>query len=92
MKKDIIIGLLVSLFATFCGMFIYTEYIVKKEFIETLVLIQQKGALGMLIALSAIPNLFVFFIYIKKCEDYKARGVLIGTILIALLTFVLKFI
>ncbi len=92
MKKDILIGFLVSLFATFCGVFIYTEYVIKKEFIETLRLIQQEGALGMLIALATIPNLFVFFIYIKKREDYRARGVLIGTILIALLTFILKFV
>ncbi len=92
MKKDILIGFLVSLFATFCGVFLYTQYLSDRSFSETISIVQKGGILGTLIALSAIPNLFVFFIYIKKREDYKARGVLIGTMLIALLTFILKFV
>ena len=47
--------------------------------------------LGSVIALSAIPNLFVFWVFLKKKQDYRARGVLITTIAVALLTAILKF-
>ncbi|MDY0780682.1 hypothetical protein [Tenacibaculum sp. IB213877] len=90
-KKEILIGFLVSLFATFCGMFIYLQYVSRFGFYETIEMIQEGGILGSVIALAALPNLFVFFVFLKKNQDYRARGVLIGTIVIALITFILKF-
>lgn len=91
-KKEIVIGFLVSLFATFCGLFIYLQYISRFGFYETIEMVQNGGALGKVIALAAIPNLFVFFIFLKKSQDYRARGVLIGTIFIAIVTLILKFV
>ncbi|QTE22074.1 hypothetical protein [Polaribacter cellanae] len=90
-KKDILIGILVSLFATFGGIFLYLEYFSRYEFNETLQMIREGNLYGKVLSLAAIPNLFVFFIFIKKKQDYKAKGVLIATILIALTTLLLKF-
>lgn len=90
-KKDILIGVLVSLFATFGGIFLYLEYFSKFGFYETLDLIKEGKLYGKVLSLAAIPNLFVFFIFIKKKQDYRAKGVLLTTILIALTTLVLKF-
>jgi len=90
-RKEIVIGVLVSLLATVAGLFIYLEYISRFGFQETLGMIKQGGVLGPLIALCALPNLFVFFIFLKKNQDYRARGVLIGVIIIALFTLYLKF-
>jgi hypothetical protein len=42
--------------------------------------------------LAAVSNLFVFFVFIKKKQDNRAKGVLLATILIALTTLVLKII
>ena len=89
-KKNILIGILVSLFATFGGIFLYLEYISKFGFFETLDLIKEGKLYGKVLSLAAIPNLFVFFIFIKKKQDNRAKGVLLATILIALTTFVLK--
>ncbi|WP_343330763.1 hypothetical protein [Polaribacter staleyi] len=91
-KKDILIGILVSLFATFGGIFLYLEYISKYGFYETIDLIKDGDLYGKVLSLAAIPNLFVFFIFIKKKQDNRAKGVLLATILIALTTLVLKFI
>lgn len=91
-KKEIAIGFFVSLFATFCGMFIYLQYVSRFGFAETIEMIQQGGTLGPVIALAALPNLFVFFIFLKKNQDYRARGVLLGTIFTAFVTLVLKFV
>lgn len=90
-KKEILIGFLVSIFATACGLFIYLQYISRYGFYETIEMVRNGGVLGSVIALAAIPNLFVFFTFLKKNQDYRARGVLIATIFTALVTFVFKF-
>ncbi|MDA9333811.1 hypothetical protein N9Q52_02040 [Polaribacter sp.] len=47
---------------------------------------------GKVLSLAAVSNLFVFFVFIKKKQDNRAKGVLLATILIALTTLVLKII
>ncbi|MDG1744069.1 MAG: hypothetical protein P8H19_05675 [Polaribacter sp.] len=91
LKNTILKGILVSLFATFGGVFLYLEYISRFGFYETIDLINEGKLYGKVLSLAAIPNLVVFFIYIKKKQDNSAKGVLLATILIALTTFVLKF-
>ena len=91
LKNTILKGILVSLFATFGGVFLYLEYISRFGFYETIDLINEGKLYGKVLSLAAIPNLVVFFIYIKKKQDNSAKGVLLATILIALTTFLLKF-
>lgn len=89
-SKEILIGFFVSIFATAAGMFLYIEYFSRFGFFETIEMIKAGQILGPVIALSAIPNLFVFFVYLKKKQDLRAKGVLIGTLCIAIFTFILK--
>jgi hypothetical protein len=89
-KKEILKGVLVGLFATFGGIFLYLEYFSKFSFNVTLQMINEGGLYGKVLSLATIPNLFVFFIFIKKKQDNKAKGVLFATILIALTTLILK--
>jgi hypothetical protein len=91
LKKDILIGFLVSMIATVAGGFVYLEHVSKVDFYETIDLIHEGKLYGKVLSIAAIPNLFVFFVYIKKQQDRKARGVLLGTILIAFTTLFLKF-
>ena len=91
-KKDILIGILVSLFATAGGCFLYIEYFSKFSFSETIQMIEDGNLYGKILSIAAIPNLFVFFVFIKKKQDNRAKGVLITTIVIALIKLVLKFI
>ncbi|WP_075341043.1 hypothetical protein [Tenacibaculum agarivorans] len=90
-KKEVLIGFLVSLFATASGFFIYVQYVSRFGFYETIEMLQQGGVIGPVIALAALPNLFVFFIFLKKKQDNRAKGVLIATICTAIFTFILKF-
>lgn len=90
--KDIVIGVLVSLFATIAGCYLYIEYFSKFSFAETLQMISDGDLYGKILSIAAIPNLFVFFVYIKKKQDNRAKGVLMMTIFIALVTLILKFI
>jgi Na+-driven multidrug efflux pump len=90
-KKDIFIGFIISLFATAAGVFLYLEYFSRYSFDETLKMIGEGDLYGKVLSLAAIPNLFVFFIFIKKKQDNRAKGVLIATILTALTTLIIKF-
>ena len=51
---------------------------------------QSENFLGKLISLGAILNLLSFFYFIRKRQDARAGGVLAATILIALLTFLIR--
>ena len=90
-KKEISIGFVISILATACGVFFFFLYFSKYGFEETILMIQKGNLYAQVLSLAALPNLFVFFIFIKKKQDYRARGVLMASILTALVTFVLKF-
>ena len=90
-KKEISIGFVISILATACGVFLYLQYFSKYGFEETILMIQKGNLYAQVLSLAALPNLFVFFIFIKKKQDYRARGVLMASILTALVPFVLKF-
>ena len=90
MTKEIIIGFAIAIFATLCGFFVYVEYVSELGFDHTVAILKDWNLLGKMLAIGAIPNLFVFMIFIKKKQDYRARGVLIATIFIAVVTIVLK--
>ena len=91
MSREILIGILVALFATVSGFFIYVQFVSKLGFYETIDFIQTGGLFGKVLTLAAIPNLFVFFIFIKKKQDYRAKGVLMMTIFTAITILILKF-
>ena len=91
-KKEVLIGLLVGLFANAIGLFLSATFLGKGEnFIMVLKSASAEGFLGKLISLGAVLNLIAFFIFIKKKQDYRARGVLLATIIVAVFTFFFNF-
>ena len=91
MKKDIFIGVLVGLIANSIGLFIVSNLLGQgDDFTTVLKAAAAEGFLGKLISLGAILNLIAFFVFIKKKQDYRARGVLLITVFIAIFTFVFK--
>jgi hypothetical protein len=89
-KKDFIIGYLIAVSATLGGAFLYLEYFTAYSFEVSLEMIKERGLEGEVLSLAAIPNLFVFFVFIKKRQDNRAKGVLFATITIALITLIFK--
>ena len=45
------------------------------------------GNLWMLLALGSIPMLGTFFLLLRKDKEYKARGVVLATLLVAFIAF-----
>ncbi|GAL69027.1 hypothetical protein [Jejuia pallidilutea] len=91
MKKELGIGILVGLIANAIGLFITAQILGRgDDFTSVVRAAYHEGFLGKLISLGAILNLIAFFIFIKKKQDYRARGVLLITVFIAVFTFVIK--
>lgn len=84
MIKEMLIGFVVALIATAFGCFIFIEYFSSYDFNKSLELIKQGNLEGKVLVLGAIANFFVFFVFLKKKQIYRARGVLFETVLIAL--------
>ena len=88
-KKEVGIGFLVGLIANAIGIFLAIQLFGNGEDIETT--IKQaiaNGFFGKLLSIGAILNLITFFIFLKKKQDYRARGVLLATILVAIVSFI----
>ena len=91
MKKEVFIGVFVGLIANTIGLFFAATLLGKgDDFLKVIKTAADEGFLGKLISLGAILNLMAFFIFIKKKQDYRARGVLLITVFIAVFTFVFK--
>jgi hypothetical protein len=90
-KKEIFIGLCVGLVANSIGLVLAALFLGNGDDIEmTLKQAHNQGVFGKLVTIGAILNLVVFFIFIKKKQDYRARGVLLATVLVAISTFLLN--
>jgi len=90
-KKEVFIGLIVGLIANLIGVYLYLGFFSEEGFIESIKLARANNFLGKIVSIGAILNLVAFFIFIRKKQDYRARGVLLVTVLIAVCTFVIKF-
>ena len=91
MKKDIFIGMLVGLIANAIGLILTATLLGRGDDFTTVIkAAAEEGFLGKLISLGAVLNLISFFIFIKRREDYRARGVLLVTVFIAIFTFLFK--
>jgi hypothetical protein len=84
-KKEILIGFIVGIIANTFGTLLYILIFSDFGIIETYEAAVQQGHVGSLLALGAILNLVAFFGFLKIKRDYRARGVMIATIITALL-------
>jgi hypothetical protein len=91
MKKEILIGFVIGILATIAGFYLYVEFFSDYEFSDAMKIIHKDNLYGKILGLAAIPNLFVFFVFLKKNQDQRAKGVLMATIVIALTMLIMKF-
>lgn len=89
--NEIIIGSISGIAANLVGTYLYIFFFSDLSLESTLKVALEKDILGSLIALGAILNLGVFFIYLKKNQYYRARGVVLATVVAALAILALKF-
>jgi len=89
MKKEILIGFIVALIATSFGCFVFIEFFSNFDFDKSITLIKEGNLEGRVLVLGSLANFFVFYVFLKKKQIYRARGVLMETIVVALTVLML---
>ncbi len=89
-KKELIIGFAVGLIANTIGTLLYILLFSELGITETFVAADSQGYLGSLLALGAILNLVAFFAFLRLRRDQRAKGVLVATLLTALIILYYK--
>lgn len=92
-KKHIIFGFFVGIASSILGTLIYaiiSGMIKGIAFQEIISQAFQNNIVNKLFSLGAILNLIVFFLFIRKRQDNKAKGVLMATLLITFISIVNK--
>lgn len=85
-KKDVFIGILIGLIAALVGTFLFIMIFTNHEFIEGIRILKSQNSLGKLIALGAVLNIIAFFVLLKLKKELMARGVVLATVLVTLIT------
>ncbi|MFP4845168.1 hypothetical protein [Winogradskyella sp. PE311] len=92
MKKEILIGFAVGLISASFGLIIAIQIFGKSDdWGEVIRQSISEGFLTKLMSIGALLNLGAFFLFLKKNQDLRARGVLIATLLVFIITMVIKF-
>ncbi|RNC92647.1 MAG: hypothetical protein ED555_06105 [Allomuricauda sp.] len=89
-KKEILIGFVVGIIANTVGTLLYILLFSDRGIVETYKAAVAQEHVGSLLALGAILNLVAFFGFLRIKRDYRARGVMIATILTALVILYYK--
>lgn len=82
-KKEILIGAITGLIANAFGVLLFFLLFLEGTIENNFLYAYRYGELGKIVAIGAIPNLPVFFLFLKNNRIYRARGVLLSTILLA---------
>lgn len=90
-KKEVVKGVLFALLSSLSGLVLAILFLSENDsIVESLKNSYYENFLGKLISLGAILNVLVFFIFIKKNQDQRAKGVLLFTIFLAIFTLILN--
>ena len=93
-NRNLFIGIISGIIANFLGFLLARKMLTGESSVINLTNVVNQlhddGLLNKLISLGAFLNLLIFFFFLKTNQDTKAAGVLISTIMIALLTIYLN--
>ena len=92
--KEMMMGFIVGLIATAIGLFIcvFIVSLIKGMSIsETYIHYFENGTLWTILTLGALPNLAAFFGFLKIDKEYRARGVLLATFIVAIASYIIYF-
>ena len=89
-KKEIIIGFAVGFIANAIGTMLYILLFSDYGIADTITMALEQGHIGSLLALGAILNLVAFFAFLRIRRDQRAKGVLIATLVTAMVILYYK--
>jgi multisubunit Na+/H+ antiporter MnhE subunit len=89
-KKEILIGFIVGIIANTFGTLLYILMFSDLGIVDTFNAAVAQGHIGSLLALGAILNLIAFFGFLRIKRDFRARGVMLATLVTALVILIYK--
>ncbi|MCB7481514.1 hypothetical protein [Christiangramia sediminis] len=90
-KQNVFTGFLTGIAANIAGVMLYVSLLSNAELDATLKDAVENDYLGKIIALGAVLNFLPFFVFLKKKQNYHARGVLLATVSVAVAVAIFKF-
>ena len=91
--KDITFGIIIGLISSIIGFTLSLYFFGTGNSIrESYYIAQVQGVFTKLVSIGALLNLGAFFLFIKTNKDNRAKGVLVATIIVALITIIIRFI
>ena len=91
-NKDILIGFIVGIIAALFGLIFAIQIFGKSDdWGDVMKQAISQGFLTKLMSIGALLNLGAFFVFLKKNQDQRAKGVLIATILVLISTMLIKY-
>lgn len=85
-KTDLLIGFLLGIIGAATGVFLFINLFTDFEFADGLIALKSQNSLGKLIALGAVINVLLFFGLLKLNKELMARGVILATITLTIIT------
>ncbi|MEE1961162.1 hypothetical protein V1387_00600 [Allomuricauda taeanensis] len=89
-NKEILIGFIVGIIANTFGTLLYILMFSELGIVDTFNAAVAQGHIGSLLALGAILNLIAFFGFLRIKRDFRARGVMLATLVTALVILIYK--
>jgi hypothetical protein len=87
MKKiDLLYGVIIGILVAAIGVYLFMTFFTDYELLEGFTILKSQDQLGKLIALGALLNLAVFFLLLKINKEMMARGVVLATLLLTILS------
>ncbi len=82
--KEILIGFLVTIACNLAGMYFYINIVSDMGVIKFLKISLERGFFTSVVGLGAIMDFLAFFVFLKKGQYYRVRGVLFAVIAAAI--------
>lgn len=93
--KEILIGYLVTIACNLAGMYFYVSTVNAFAEMGTLEALRKSieiDVFSSVVALGAILDFLAFFVFLKKGQFYRVRGVLLGVLTAAVVVVLFRFI
>ena len=84
--KQLIAGCIIGLLSALAGAYLFIYFFTDFDFIDGINSLKAAEQLGKLITLGAILNIIIFFILLKLEKEIIARGIVLASILLAIIT------
>lgn len=85
-KTDLLIGFFIGIVSALLGAILFLKLFTEVQTLNDFHIVREQGILGKVLTLGAILNIIIFFILLKKNKELMARGIVLATIILAILT------